>query len=1031
MKHLFSFMKYGVLLLTLFLFWLPAYSQTISSNITSVDCAGGATGVIDLTVSGFSGSETYLWSNGATTQDISSLLPGEYDVTVSDGGDTYTARYYVGYDISWTDLQNFTLNGDGNLQKGATSGWNSDANSVETVPGAGGVAFTAFETTSSYMVGLSANDTDPTLSFSDIDYAIYIVSTGVVRVYELGTFIGEFGAYQAGDLFTISRNNGDITYSKNGSVFYTNNSAISSSLFVSATMFSANATVPQVQLTNCDVISSATITPVSCATGSSVGAIDLTVTQGSGTYTYLWNTGATTQDISGLTAGNYNVTITDVGSGLTYEARYTVGYDLNWTGLVNQTDNGSGNLVKDASTGWTGDASSVERVVGDGGIAFTASIRSASYMVGLSYTNTTGGFSDIGYAIYLNKLGEVEVYQQGIFKGDFGSYTSGDLFSVTRSGTTISYSKNGSVFYTQNNANPSDLFASASIYDANAVTPQVQFIDCPISLDIATTLSNCSSDVGSATVSLVGESLPVTYSWTPGGSTSATISNQSAGLYEVTATIASAGLSLSKTVSIGNVINWEASNNVNVTTTGNVVSKTNASGWTSGANSADQLSPRVDGWVNNTVNSTTNSYMFGLGLPNTSAYFSSVTYAWYIVAGGIAYPSYNSQTTTSVSYQLGDNFRVAREGNSVKFYKNEVVVYQQTVNTEERLVADVAIHTASGSTGILQHSFCGTTGGESYSAVVTDLDCGGSGLGSIDVTDVGGFTYSWSNGATTQDISGLSAGVYTLELSLGGQLYDRSSYFVGAPITWTGLTDFTLEDNRLRKTSTTGSWSSSANSTSSISGDGGLSFLAVTNLSYMVGLSSQEQGVGYSTIDYAIYLALGKVFVYENGVYRGEFTTYEADDYFEVRRTGTTVRYYKNGASFYTSTVSSSGALIADVSMHSASGLMPKITFNSCSTPSTAPPLTKIKAVSDITKEGIFSIYPNPSAGIFKIHFESILLSDTEVTVFDGIGRKVSTQTFKEGSQEFKVNLTNQQKGVYLIHFNQNGATYSRTVVIK
>ncbi|MDI9257052.1 hypothetical protein QHT84_06460, partial [Flavobacterium sp. YZ-48] len=49
-----------------------------------------------------------------------------------------------------------------------------------------------------------------------------------------------------------------------------------------------------------------------------------------------------------------------------------------------------------------------------------------------------------------------------------------------------------------------------------------------------------------------------------------------------------------------------------------------------------------------------------------------------------------------------------------------------------------------------------------------NVSCGGGGTGSIDLSVSGGtpgYTYSWSNGATTQDLSNLSAGTYTVTVT--------------------------------------------------------------------------------------------------------------------------------------------------------------------------------------------------------------------------------------------------------------------------
>lgn len=65
-------------------------------NGYGVSCNGSADGSIDLTVSGACEPYAYAWSNGASTQDVSGLTAGSYDVVVTDGnGETYSYSYVL------------------------------------------------------------------------------------------------------------------------------------------------------------------------------------------------------------------------------------------------------------------------------------------------------------------------------------------------------------------------------------------------------------------------------------------------------------------------------------------------------------------------------------------------------------------------------------------------------------------------------------------------------------------------------------------------------------------------------------------------------------------------------------------------------------------------------------------------------------------------------------------------------------------------------------------------------------------------
>ncbi|WP_411768433.1 SprB repeat-containing protein, partial [Winogradskyella sp. A3E31] len=141
------------------------------------------------------------------------------------------------------------------------------------------------------------------------------------------------------DVFSISEDCGntpvlsssDSSVSTNGdvrSIVRTYSLTINGSVVISC---------PQtITITDTELDITGSVTNVDC-NGNSTGAIDITINNGSGIYTYDWSNGEMTEDISGLTAGNYSVTVTDEnGCTGTYETTITEPADIVLT--VNSTD---------------------------------------------------------------------------------------------------------------------------------------------------------------------------------------------------------------------------------------------------------------------------------------------------------------------------------------------------------------------------------------------------------------------------------------------------------------------------------------------------------------------------------------------------------------------------------------------------------------------------------------------------------------------------------------------------------------------
>lgn len=326
-------------------------------NKVDVTTNGGSDGSATSTATGGTSPYTYLWSSGGTTSSITGLTAGTYTLTLTDanGCDSIQAVVInqptsISVNVSTT---NTFCNGsaDGTAMANASGGtapytyaW-SNAGTTQTITNllAGSYFVTVTDNSGSTSTG-SGTVTEPAALV-----AITVVDSNVT--VNGGSDGGASASASGGTVpYTYLWSNGATNASITGvmagtyTVTVADNNACTNSSSVTITEPAA-------------ISLSATVTDITC-NGANDGMIDLSVMNGTTPYAYLWSNGDTIEDIMGLGAGTYTVTVTDAVNA-TASQSYTVTEPTAINIVVSVDSNASCNGLADGglsatATGGTG-----------------------------------------------------------------------------------------------------------------------------------------------------------------------------------------------------------------------------------------------------------------------------------------------------------------------------------------------------------------------------------------------------------------------------------------------------------------------------------------------------------------------------------------------------------------------------------------------------------------------------------------------------------------------------------------------------
>ena len=738
---------------------------SILANITTTDvlCNGGNDGSAIVTVSGGATPYTYLWSDGQTTATAAGLSAGSYSITATDAN---------GYTVS----TNAVIDEPSALTLSTTATnvlCNGDSNGSATVTVAGGtLPYTYLWSdgqTTAIATGLSAGTY--TVTVTDANGC---TSTSGVTINEPTAILS--GGVTTTDVLCNGSNNGTASVTLSGGTMpyaylWSDGQTTATATGLASGVYSVTVT----DANGCTITESGvTITQpvllesegvgtsdVSCF-GACDGTAAISVDGGTFPYTYLWSDGQVTPGATGLCAGTYSVTVTDANGCTLIEAGIVINEPAALTSSVITMDvlcNGDSN--GSATVAATGGTAPYTYLWSDGQTATTATgLFGGTYSVTVTDANgcTSSSSATINEPLTLTLSSNAT---DALCNGD-----SNGSATVTATGGTMPYT------YLWSNGQTAAIATglsggtySVTVTDANGCTSTSSTtVNEPIQLINTTSGADATGNGiadGTATVTVVGGTMPYSYLWSDGQST-ATATGLLAGTYSVTVTDANG------CITTGSVtVNEPAAISASITTTDALCN--GDSNGSATVTATGGVAPYTYLWSGGQTTAIATGLLAGAYTVTVTDANGYTTTANGVVNEPLILVSSAAATDALCNGDSNGSATVTVTGGTMPY--TYLWSNGQTAATATGLTAgvySVIITDANGCTAISGITVNEPTVLLSGGVTTTDVLCNGTSNGTASITISGGtmpYAYLWSDGQTTATATGLASGVYSVTVT--------------------------------------------------------------------------------------------------------------------------------------------------------------------------------------------------------------------------------------------------------------------------